>query len=131
MSETWLSFSGVGTSVASSDTVLAGSSTILVSIFISWLRRRLRLLLPLPPLRGRCSSGGESFDSVDAVTSDASAFGGKSLVDTDSLDFRLRREDVSTNGSGVPSSQASSLVSKPLVGGVAGAAGSGGGDTRL
>jgi hypothetical protein len=99
-------------SVLSSDMiVLAGSSTTLVSILISWLRRRLRRLLPLPPLRGRCSSCASSLDSVDAVTSDAVAFGGSSSVDIDSLDLGRRRESFSTKGSGVPWSQAWSLVS--------------------
>jgi hypothetical protein len=69
-----------------------------------------------------------SLDSVDAVTSDASALGGSSRVEIDSLDLRLRRDSFSTNGSGLPLSQASSLVPWPLLGGVAGAAGSGGGD---
>jgi hypothetical protein len=100
-------------SVVLSDTmVLAGSSTTLVSIFISWLRRRLRRLLPLPPLRGRASSAGSSFDSVDVVTSDAvaTALGGSSRVDIDSREVGLRRESFSTKGSGVPLSHASSLV---------------------
>jgi hypothetical protein len=102
-SDTSVSFSVV-VSVTSSDTmVLAGSSATVVSIFISWLLRRLLLRrLPLPPLRGRCSSAGSSLDSVDAVTSDASALGGSSKVEIESLVFGRRGESFSTNGSGVP-----------------------------
>jgi hypothetical protein len=70
-------------------------------------------------------------DSVDVVRSDAPVLECSSRVDIDSSDLRLRFELLSTKGSGVVSSQASSRVSKPLLGGVAGATGSGGGDVMF
>ena len=125
VSDSSLSLSCAEEAAVSSETTVEGaSSTICVSMCISRLRRRRRRLLPLPLLRLWGTSTGSSCVSVEVVTSDLSSLAGSSSVDTESLDFLLRRDSPSTKGSGVLLSQASRRLPKALVGGVSDAAGS-------